>query len=616
MGRHHISGPDDSNDQVASAVSITPVMRMVTMHGTAVAMLGAMSLLYFLWFTDFLGTNLLVLPKSSPTWLWVETLLFMLLLCRHWLMGLLIWGVAAVALLLANALKIQMLQFPITEQDFVMIASNLPDILYAVGLSYHQQVAALSVVVAAAAIAVYRLARRLERLGASSGGSVMLSHGVPQVSLLTLAIAILVHFYGDYGAYLYENRSKYVPRGAFFRHSDMRDVSLNITALGFLAYSHVNVERDLAALVSPMDKYRDATSNGRPSLDADAWAKSIRKYSITMPSDLAKPNIVFILAESTFDPNVAFRLTRPVTSPLLDTQADGLHGTVHVTAVGGGTHVTEFETITGVDMRLLGLRGYPHNVIASYMKRSIAQYLNERGYTTRAFYPLHGSAFGAYSGYRQYGFQSFTESLANWGGSDERIAEVIVGDPANVGGAPFFWYVVLIENHSPHACRNFAEEEQLATAFRREKDFGVNCSLNEYIRRLRSTEMAYEKLVQRMREIESQSGRPYIVILFGDHQPADFLSRAYNEYRTAAPPTLTVLKMDSSARVQMPMFTKPPHITVLPTVVSTAVASNTDDIYLPENLYVYDQCGYMPDPTKCAQIGTLGEAYRQYLKAP
>ena len=93
------------------------------------------------------------------------------------------------------------------------------------------------------------------------------------------------------------------------------------------------------------------------------------------------PNIVILLAESTFDPNLAFHLSKPVRNGLFER---GAHtqalGPLFVNAVGGGTWISEFESITGLDSRLFAYMGYyTHSSLAPHVGDSFPRYLKRRG---------------------------------------------------------------------------------------------------------------------------------------------------------------------------------------------------------------------------------------------
>ena len=76
--------------------------------------------------------------------------------------------------------------------------------------------------------------------------------------------------------------------------------------------------------------------------------------------------MVFFHAESTFDPNLAFRLSAPVELPLWSKRSETRAlSPLRVNTIDRGSWVTELEVITGVDSRIFGFQGfYTHYYIA------------------------------------------------------------------------------------------------------------------------------------------------------------------------------------------------------------------------------------------------------------
>ena len=315
------------------------------------------------------------------------------------------------------------------------------------------------------------------------------------------------------------------------------------------------------------------------------------------------PNIVVLFAESTFNPDTAFRLTRQIESPLFTQQPDtAVLSGLHVNAIGGGSWISEFETIVGVDSRLFGYAGYyTHSTLSPFVRKSLATYLAEKGYDTAAYYPWEGTFYNARQAYGNYGFQRFFDGtelgLLDTGFSDRAIAATTLQKSRSEQREPFFSYVVLAENHGPHHCRNFAGPEDFVTSFLATQDFDMNCELNEYVRRLQSTWDAFETWDEYLLGIEHATGRPYVLLMFGDHQPHTFTSTGHWNFdftpeRTEVSLRETFLHVRTSLRdVVRCCNVEPPPATMIPTLLSAYVASSVDELYLPENFYFYDKCG-------------------------
>jgi hypothetical protein len=199
------------------------------------------------------------------------------------------------------------------------------------------------------------------------------------------------------------------------------------------------------------------------------------------PSKTLLPNIVFFHAESTFDPNLAFRLSARVELPLWSKQRETRAlGPMRVNIIGGGSWVSEFEVLTGVDSRIFGYQGfYTHYYIAPKVKNSFAEYLARKGYKTAAFYPVEGNFYNADKAFKSYGFREFIDGRAlglpeDWGHLIDRdIINAVIKQGAFQSSGPFFYFIGTSENHGPHPCQSFRTEKQFFTTF-----FARSCSRN------------------------------------------------------------------------------------------------------------------------------------------
>jgi hypothetical protein len=315
-----------------------------------------------------------------------------------------------------------------------------------------------------------------------------------------------------------------------------------------------------------------------------------------------RPNIVILLAESTFDPNKAFRLSGAVTSGLFTpNDRTAAVGPMHVNVVGGGTWVTEFETITGLDSRLFGYSGYyTHSSLAPYVERSLFTDLQARGYRSVAFFANSGAFYNYRNAYRAYGADRIFDSADQGLPDGWRATDVdLVGNFTRIMGpdpdAPFFAYVLLTENHGPHDCRMAAIEE-MPVRFSGTDALVPNCALHEYLRRLASTDQAITSLVQYLHRIEERTGRGFVLLSYGDHQPYTFtgygwLNVDFGPLRTEAPPNQTYFHLLSSTAGRIRCCLREIPATLVPTLVSAFVAEGPDDVFLGVNLWLFDRCG-------------------------
>ncbi len=327
------------------------------------------------------------------------------------------------------------------------------------------------------------------------------------------------------------------------------------------------------------------------------------------------PNIVVLHAESSFDPNQIFRLTKPVDLPLWTAvPLTKSLGPLRVNIVGGGTQVTQFELFTGADTRQFGYWGYyTHLTLAPQLHRAFPAYLAAKGYRTIASYPVNGDWLGAGEAFEDYGFHRvmFANELhlrGDWSEADPDL----VGRAIRLGALapsqePFFTFLSTLENHGPHPCRHFSSPAEFVTTFADGGSFAQNCSFNEYLRRARSTTAAMTMVLDRLEALQRSTGRPFVLLVYGDHQPWSFTDGDYSvaggvanardmasftRFRRGPNQRITFYHIVSSVPDTIPRhFDEPIPVTLLPSLLSAYVAKDIGDIYMPENFYSLDMCG-------------------------
>ena len=350
--------------------------------------------------------------------------------------------------------------------------------------------------------------------------------------------------------------------------------------------------------------FRQLTESG--ALAAPAMG-NVASYLKPAAAPAVQPNIAIVLLESTFDVSKVFPTTPAVTSTLFPASNAGqLQGELGVHAIGGGTWISEFETITGIPSRLFGYAGYyTHVELGPYVKASLATYLKKRGYQTLALYPVEGKFYGSRAAYGHYGFDRFIDGeelqiKEPWFAQDTDIMSKFIGKIAEADTSkPLLTFMLTMENHSPHPCTRYASEKEMPYRFVGPSNARGTCELNEYIARYRSTEAAVALLEQQLQAREKATGRPYVLAVFGDHQPNSFTSTGRmplwspNDYSTLrrAPNDVTFYQIRSSAPSPFATTQLDSSIVMLPTLVSAYVAKDRADMYLPGNFAIQALCG-------------------------
>ena len=198
--------------------------------------------------------------------------------------------------------------------------------------------------------------------------------------------------------------------------------------------------------------------------------------------------------------------------------------------------MTEFEVMTGVDSRLFGTRAFTRtSTLAPMVRNSFPKYLARKGYRTTVYYPVDGGFYNAAVAFAAYGMEEFIDGPAlglpaDWAQIVDRdMVEAIVRQGAFERPGPFFYFISTTENHGPHDCpSDGAAAPAFRVRFQPDASAEQTCLLHEYLRRAESTSAAFERVAAELRAIEKRTGRPYVLLAYGDHQPWSFTDGRYS----------------------------------------------------------------------------------------
>lgn len=241
-----------------------------------------------------------------------------------------------------------------------------------------------------------------------------------------------------------------------------------------------------------------------------------------------KPDIFMVLDESAFDPR---DLGLPAQTGLNEyfSPAKGLSGALNVMVHGGGTWVTEFSAMTGLDTRSFGDKSYFLPVLmAGRVKHSLMTHLKSLGYETIVVYPVKGAFMNAENNYRALGADKFIGWSAEqhpgsvWMTQDRQLYEGALEQAAEVkraSGKPVFVAVITIHNHGPHSESAAADQrdEQVHAWLAQNAPGDEMAPYREFYRRLRRNVEDYGWFKQEYARRFPQS--PLVIGHYGDHQP-------------------------------------------------------------------------------------------------
>ncbi|KIZ29250.1 LTA synthase family protein [Bacillus cereus] len=236
-----------------------------------------------------------------------------------------------------------------------------------------------------------------------------------------------------------------------------------------------------------------------------------------------KPNIIFVMSESFWDPTKVTNLSfseDPV--PKLHHYIENFPGGQTISPTfGGNTANVEFEALTSYSMSLLKPGSIPYQQVITNKKEipSIPTALKKEGYYTSAIHSFGRTFFKRDDVYKVLGFDKFNaedtmenvdidgDYISDLAMSKEIIAEL------EKQKQPTFIHAVTMQNHFPFTEGRFGENLIEISGLENEESKG---ELETYTEGLRRSDEALQYLIEQLDNFD----RPTLLVFFGDHLPS------------------------------------------------------------------------------------------------
>ncbi len=395
-------------------------------------------------------------------------------------------------------------------------------------------------------------------------------------------------------------------------------LSVHLGLPAFLLYSRILEQKEV-----PVFFQKTRTSYPVTKDTLIAAAKHIIPHLPATSANFKQPNIVVVQCESIFNPSEAFNLSTPYTNSLfIPNEFTKCLAPLRVNIVGGGSWVSEFELVTGLDIRLFGYIGYyAHVTLSPYAHQTLPDFLNKHGYDTKTYFSVTENFYNAKSAYLNYGFKEFVDAnglgLSNeWYSSDIELAGAFINKAQDIWDKPFFTYIISNGAHSPYSPDSFWDPASWKTRFAEPCEPLMNATLNEYIRLSEQTESGINAIAERLLEIERVTGRPFVLIAYGDHQPHEFIGtwgtdQNYDAVRSNAPRNQTFVHIMSSMRDYHINCTEEIPLPLVSSFISSAVTGDYNDLYALPNFYLQQQNGsdFFPNLGAPSKFGISMNSY-------
>ncbi len=233
------------------------------------------------------------------------------------------------------------------------------------------------------------------------------------------------------------------------------------------------------------------------------------------------PNIILIQLESFFDTNELEFLTTsedpiPTFRSLMNNYSSGYF---KVPSVGAGTANTEFEVLTGMNLRYFGPGEYPYKTIMKYQEsESVATALKEFGYGAHALHNNGGNFYSRADVFNMMGFDSYTSKefmnilqyTENGWAKDDVLTQHIM-NALNSTEQQDFVFGITVQGHGDYE----EKVENPRITVEGDIDEETNQAWEYYVNHLYETDLFIADLIS---ELE-QRNEPTVLILYGDHLP-------------------------------------------------------------------------------------------------
>lgn len=208
-------------------------------------------------------------------------------------------------------------------------------------------------------------------------------------------------------------------------------------------------------------------------------------------------------------------------------QQEAVGGELYVSVKGGNTANTEFEFLTGDTMGFLPKGSIPYQQYINDETPSLASYLKTLGYSTTAIHPYNRTGWDRDTVYEKFGFDefldkdSFSSPYRLRGYISDKSAFDKIREQFSIKGDDErkFIFEVTMQNHGGYSRETPDFNIYLTLPEVTDKTTSV-VATEKYLTLINQTDRALEELIDYFKEQDE----PVIVVMFGDHQPSDYIT--------------------------------------------------------------------------------------------
>lgn len=235
------------------------------------------------------------------------------------------------------------------------------------------------------------------------------------------------------------------------------------------------------------------------------------------------PNIIVVQLESYFDvANAEFFTTSEDVCPNLHNLYQNYsNGYFKVPSVGAGTANTEFEVLTGMNLRYFGPGEYPYKTYSKkHPTESAATALASLGYGTHALHDNTGNFYSRANVFNNMGFDTFTskefmnvlQTTENGWAKDEILTQHIM-EAMDTTKQEDFVFTVSVQGHGNYPETQVIENPKIKVEGI--EDEALKNKWEYYVNQVYEMDQFIGDLIKAVEE----RNEPSVVVFYGDHLP-------------------------------------------------------------------------------------------------
>ena len=235
------------------------------------------------------------------------------------------------------------------------------------------------------------------------------------------------------------------------------------------------------------------------------------------------PNVLFVQLESFFDTSEyeALQTSMDPLPNLREMFEEYSSGYFKVPSVGAGTANTEFEVLTGMNLRYFGPGEYPYKtVLKTQTAESAATAFAEFGYGTHAIHNNGGNFYSRAKVFNNIGFDTFTSKefmnilqLTENGWAKDDILLTHIADALDSTEQQDFVFTISVQGHGNYPETKLIENPRITVSGMETEE--KNNAWEYYVNQVYEMDQFAGNLVKMMEE----RGEPTVIVFYGDHLP-------------------------------------------------------------------------------------------------